>query len=36
MRAVKDSEYFMEIRGEIDMVCNANRAILVFFESEEN
>ena len=25
----------MEIRGEIDAVCNASRAILVFFESEE-
>ncbi|CAF3541480.1 unnamed protein product [Rotaria socialis] len=35
VRAVKDSEYFMEIRGEIDAVCHASRAILVFFESEE-
>ncbi|CAF5223507.1 unnamed protein product, partial [Rotaria magnacalcarata] len=35
VRAVKDSEYFMEIRGEIDTVCLASRAILVFFESEE-
>jgi energy-coupling factor transporter ATP-binding protein EcfA2/uncharacterized protein YukE len=35
VRVVKDSEYFMEIRGEIDVICNARRAILVFFESEE-
>ncbi|CAF4816735.1 unnamed protein product, partial [Rotaria sp. Silwood2] len=35
VRAVKDSEYFMEIRGEINAVCHASRAILVFFESEE-
>ncbi|CAF1621850.1 unnamed protein product [Rotaria sp. Silwood1] len=35
VRAVKDSEYFMEIREEINAVCHASRAILVFFESEE-
>ncbi|CAF1002767.1 unnamed protein product [Adineta steineri] len=35
VRAVEDSEYFMEIRGELDAVCHASRAILVFFESEE-
>jgi hypothetical protein len=35
VRVVKESEYFMEIHGEIRVVCNANRAILVFFESEE-
>ncbi|CAF1609441.1 unnamed protein product [Didymodactylos carnosus] len=35
VRVVKESEYFMEIRGEIQIVCNASRAILVFFESEE-
>ena len=34
--AVEGSEYFMKIRGEIDVICNAKRAILVFFESEEN
>ncbi|CAF3080331.1 unnamed protein product, partial [Rotaria sp. Silwood2] len=33
--AVNESEYFMRIRGEIDVMCNANRAILIFFESEE-
>ncbi|CAF1187714.1 unnamed protein product [Rotaria sp. Silwood1] len=33
--AVGMSEYFMRIRGEIDVMCNAGRAILVFFESEE-
>jgi hypothetical protein len=35
VRVVKENEYFMEIRGEIDVICHANRAILVFFESEE-
>ncbi|CAF0934055.1 unnamed protein product [Adineta steineri] len=35
VQAVDQSEYFMRIRGEIDAVCNANRAILVFFEDEE-
>ena len=35
VRAVKESEYFMGIRGDIDVVCHAKRAILVFFESEE-
>jgi hypothetical protein len=35
VRVVKESEYFMEIHGEIRVVCNASRAILVFFESEE-
>ncbi|CAF3045236.1 unnamed protein product [Rotaria sp. Silwood2] len=35
VETVKESEYFMRIRGEIDMMCNAQRAILVFFESEE-
>ncbi|CAF4353256.1 unnamed protein product [Rotaria sp. Silwood2] len=34
-RVVKESEYFMELFGEIRTVCNAKRAILVFFESEE-
>ncbi|CAF2633120.1 unnamed protein product [Rotaria sp. Silwood2] len=33
--AVTKSEYFMRIRGEIDVMRNAGRAILVFFESEE-
>ncbi|CAF4737664.1 unnamed protein product, partial [Rotaria sp. Silwood2] len=35
VEAVKKSEYFMRIRGEIDTMCNAKRAILIFFESEE-
>ncbi|CAF1002734.1 unnamed protein product [Adineta steineri] len=35
VRVIPESEYFMEINGEIDLVCNASRAILVFFESEE-
>ncbi|CAF0999381.1 unnamed protein product [Adineta steineri] len=30
-----ESEYFMEIFGEIQRVCNVDRAILVFFESED-
>ncbi|CAF1204521.1 unnamed protein product [Adineta steineri] len=33
--AVDKSEYFTRIRGEIDLMINAQRAILVFFESEE-
>ncbi|CAF4504358.1 unnamed protein product [Didymodactylos carnosus] len=32
---VNETEYFMKIRGEIDAMLNAKRAILVFFESEE-
>ena len=35
VRAVNETEYFMEIRGEIDVICKAKRAILVFFQSEE-
>jgi hypothetical protein len=35
VHVVSESEYFMRIRGEIDGVCNTDRAILVFFESEE-
>ncbi|CAF4058236.1 unnamed protein product [Rotaria magnacalcarata] len=35
VRAVKETEYFMEIRGEIDVFCRAKRAILVFFQSED-
>ncbi|CAF3697929.1 unnamed protein product [Rotaria sp. Silwood1] len=35
VQVMNESEYFMRIRGEIDSVCNADRAILVFFESEE-
>ena len=35
VRVVKESEYFMAIRGDIDVVCHAKRTILVFFESEE-
>ncbi|CAM4908372.1 unnamed protein product [Rotaria socialis] len=35
VRVVKETEYFMEIRGEIDVFCRAKRAILVFFESED-
>ena len=35
VRTVRESEYFMEIRGEIDATCRAGRAILIFFESEE-
>ncbi|CAF3357729.1 unnamed protein product [Rotaria sp. Silwood2] len=34
VEVVTESEYFMRIRGEIDTICNASRAILVFFESE--
>ncbi|CAF4940854.1 unnamed protein product, partial [Rotaria sp. Silwood2] len=34
VEVVTESEYFMRIRGEIDAICNASRAILVFFESE--
>ncbi|CAM4841770.1 unnamed protein product [Rotaria magnacalcarata] len=33
--AVEKSEYFMRIRGEIGVMRNAGRGILVFFESEE-
>lgn len=33
--AVSEGEYFMKIRGEIDLICNAKRAILVFFENED-
>ena len=32
---VNTSEYFTRIRGQIDVMCNAKRAILVFFSSEE-
>ncbi|CAF4894014.1 unnamed protein product, partial [Rotaria sp. Silwood1] len=32
---VKESEYYMSLRGDIDVVCHAGRAILVFFESDE-
>ena len=35
VQAVGQEEYFMKIRGEIDAICNARRAILVFFECEE-
>ncbi|CAF1149858.1 unnamed protein product [Adineta steineri] len=35
VEAVEKSEYFMRIRGEIDLMIRAKRAILVFFESEE-
>ncbi|CAF4020109.1 unnamed protein product [Rotaria sp. Silwood2] len=35
VEAVNKSEYFMRIRGEIDAICNAQRAIFVFFELEE-
>ncbi|CAF3928132.1 unnamed protein product [Rotaria sp. Silwood2] len=35
VQVMSESEYFMRIRGEIDGVCNADRAILIFFESEE-
>ncbi|CAF2770029.1 unnamed protein product [Rotaria sp. Silwood2] len=32
---VKESEYYMALRGDMDVVCRAGRAILVFFESDE-
>ncbi|CAF3604842.1 unnamed protein product [Rotaria sp. Silwood1] len=32
---VPEAEYFTRIHGEIEDVCRAQRAILVFFESEE-
>ena len=35
VEAVEKSEYFTRIRGKIDTMVNAKRAILVFFESEE-
>ncbi|CAF4032068.1 unnamed protein product, partial [Rotaria sordida] len=35
VRVVNETEYFMYIREEIRTICNANRAILVFFESED-
>ncbi|CAF1267204.1 unnamed protein product [Adineta steineri] len=35
VEAVEKAEYFKRIRGEIDVMINAQRAILVFFESEE-
>ncbi len=35
VHAITESEYFMKIRGDIDIMCRAKRAILVFFESEE-
>ncbi|CAF0787349.1 unnamed protein product [Adineta ricciae] len=35
VREVREDEYFMEIRNEIDTQRNASRAILIFFESEE-
>ena len=34
VRVVSESEYFMEICNEIRMMCDAQRAILVFFRSE--
>ncbi|CAF1053678.1 unnamed protein product [Adineta ricciae] len=34
VEAVEKSEYFTRIRGQIDTMVNAQRAILVFFESE--
>ena len=30
-----ETDYFMKIRNEIDTICNAGRAILVFFNYEE-
>ena len=30
-----NTEYYMRIRGEIDMIVHAKRAILIFFENEE-
>lgn len=35
VRVVSNDEYFMEIRQEIENVCSACRAILIFFESED-
>ncbi|CAF1361376.1 unnamed protein product [Rotaria magnacalcarata] len=35
VRVVNEKEYFMYIRDEIRATCNAKRAMLVFFESEE-
>ncbi|CAF3546493.1 unnamed protein product [Rotaria socialis] len=35
VEAVDQSEYFMRIFGEIKVMCDSHRAILVFFESEE-
>ena len=35
VHVVSKSEHYMRIRGEIDNMCRAKRAILVFFESEE-
>ncbi|CAF4077726.1 unnamed protein product [Rotaria magnacalcarata] len=35
VHVVNESEYFMKIRGEIDVFCRAKRAILVFFQSED-
>lgn len=35
VRAIKEEEYFMEIRNEIEIERTNNRAILIFFESEE-
>ena len=32
---IDESGYYMRIREEIDIMCNAGRSILVFFESEE-
>jgi preprotein translocase subunit SecA len=35
VQVVEETKYYTMIRGEIDVMCNANRAILVFFESEK-
>ncbi|CAF0901525.1 unnamed protein product [Adineta ricciae] len=35
VHVVEESEYFKRIRLEIDTICGADRAILVFFESED-
>ncbi|CAF3676046.1 unnamed protein product [Rotaria sp. Silwood1] len=35
VRVTNEKDYFMKMRGEIDRIRNAKRAILVFFESEE-
>ncbi|CAF1088093.1 unnamed protein product [Didymodactylos carnosus] len=36
VEAAEKSEYFTRIRGEIDTMCNAQRAILIFFDSEKS
>ena len=35
VHVVEESKYFARIRAEVDLIRNAGRAILVFFESEE-